>query len=1273
MRKITLSILLVLVIAALPVGVVVAEPTPPLAYGWGQYTIGQWRTARHDQTASVGATWTAADAGQFDDVRRFLTAVVELDVDRDGDVDLAAGDYQSAGYLYLNDGAGFFASVNSGDFTTPSGQVSTEAMIALDADNDGDVDVVRAVRQNNGPSFMMLYANDGRGQLTSRESGDLDDGAGHWIASLAVADVDQDGDLDLAVGASPYSRLYLNNGQGIFQRVEAGGFDDESAKVVKPLDADGDGDLDLVCISSWRGKLYLNDGVGVFTEAAAGDFTRYTRLRSLNTLDANGDGDMDLVVSHDPGTNSPYRFVIYANDGAAHFDVVPAGDIDTSVWMINVVGVFDAEADGDPDLVVEGPAIFINDGRGRFTKEPPEQIDGRSADVRHILTFDANGDHATDLVFNAHRSRDALFLNRLPDPTCISLAPIGFQTALQFGPDAYYAADAAAFDADGDGDIDLAQVGWGNALWRNDGAGLLMLADAGEFDDATTASNYTLAAFDADGDGDIDLATTRRDLARTVLFLNDGSGLFTLADAGDLDDVPSEAQVLAAFDADDDGDMDLAVVDSMGTSSGMHINDGTGRFSRMNAGTLSQIATANDLAAFDADGDGDIDLAVAQPDRGLLLLNDGAGLLAGGSSGDFGLNARDVFDIEPVDVDGDHDIDLVAVLGAFSPRYNLIFTNNGAGLFTITDSGVFDDSRHRSTSVAALDVDSDGDVDLAVGNGMYSQEDEELGNLLFLNNGTGRFTFGPEGHFQQKRQQTVKVLSFDSNGDTRPDLVVFSSGPNWLYHSGDGGALVQVEAGDFDDTAYTQVAITLDANGDDIADIALGKWGANELLLGGIDGTLTPALAGDFSARADDTRALMAGDFDLDGDVDLAEGNFDAPNALYLNNGAGLFTRIDAGGFDNQIRMTLSLAALDADRDGDVDLAVGGLDQRSLLFINDGTGRLNQVESGQFDDEIARAYAIEAFDADVDGDIDLALANNRDASAGTVTRNRLFLNNGYGAFSMVEAGDFDDPDATQWQIRDLAVFDLDDDGDQDLVQAAHGDEIVYHNDGAGRFSRFFVPGLSDSSGYTNSLLPVDIDNDGDIDLVVDDLGLFLNDGAGGLAHARTGDFPSEANALAALDVDQDGDLDLFEGRTGQDILYQYHGLAETGQVTSPAVTPDQLYPLAGEFLGWRALSVNERVPLHTALTYDVLDGVTNSPILGYTNLRPDAAGRIDLSSLNPSAYPAIRLRANLADLNTGPDFNDRTPQLCSWIVTFDMRQGHVYYFPLASHSAARAQ
>jgi hypothetical protein len=1273
MRTRTLTILLVLITAALPVGVVSAEPTPPLAYGWGQYTVGQWRTADHDQTASAIPTWTAAGAGQLDDTRPPFRAIVELDVDRDGDVDLAAGDSSSAGYLYLNDGAGSFASVSSGNFTMPFGQVSTEAMIALDADNDGDMDVVRAVHQNSGSSFLVLYANDDRGQLTSRDSGNLEDGAGHAITALALADVDQDGDLDLAVGASPYSRLYLNNGHGVFQRVEAGGFDDESADVVKPLDADGDGDLDLVCISSWRGKLYLNDGVGVFTEAAAGDFTRHTRLRSLNTLDANSDGDMDLVVSHDFGANSPYRFAIYANDGSAHFDVVPAGDIDTFDWTINAIGVFDAEGDGDSDLVVEGPAIFVNDGRGHFTKEPPEQIDGRSAAVRHILTFDVNGDHSTDLVFSSNQFGSALFLNRLPDPTCISLAPIGYQTAFQFGPDVFYAMDAAAFDVDGDGDIDLAQAGSGNALWRNDGAGRMTLSDAGEFDDATTASNYTLAAFDADGDGDIDLATTRRDLARTVLFLNNGSGSFTRADAGDLDDVPSEAQVLAAFDADGDGDMDLAVVDSMGTSSGMHINDGTGRFSRMNAGTLSQITRANDLAPFDADGDGDIDLALAQPDRGMLLMNDGTGLLSSAYAGDFGWGLLYLFDIEPVDVDGDHDIDLATVFGAYSPRYNLIFTNNGAGLFTITDSGVFDDSRHNSASVAALDVDSDGDMDLAVGNGMYSEEGEELSNLLFLNDGTGRFTFGPEGHFQQKQQQTAKVLSFDSNGDARPDLAVFSQGPNWLYHSTAGGALVQAEAGEFDDSAYTGVAITLDANGDGIADVALGKWGTNELLLGSTDGELTPALAGDFSARADDTRALIAGDFDLDGDVDLAEGNFDAPNALYLNNGAGLFTRIDAGGFDDQIRKTLSLAAFDADRDGDVDLAVGGLDQRSLLFMNDGTGRLNQVESGQFDDEIVRAYAIEAFDADVDGDIDLALANNRDVSAGTVTRNRLFLNNGFGAFFTTEAGDFDDPDATQWQIRDLAVFDLDDDGDLDLVQAAHGDEIVYHNDDAGRFSRFFVPGLSDGSGYTNSLLPVDIDNDGDVDLVVDDLGLFLNDGAGGLVHAKTGDFPRQANTLATLDVDLDGDLDLFEGRTGHDLLYLYQGLAETGRVTSPAVTPGQLHPLAGEFLGWRVLVVNETAPQHTALTYDVLDGVTNSAIPGYTSLRPDATGRVDLAGLNPGVYPAIRLRANLADLDAGPDFNDRTPQLCAWTVTFDMAQGSVRFFPIAPHHAALPQ
>ena len=119
----------------------------------------------------------------------------------------------------------------------------------------------------------------------------------------------------------------------------------------------------------------------------------------------------------------------------------------------------------------------------------------------------------------------------------------------------------APFDADGDGDIDLAtgnsldSGGEANRLLLNDGAGRLVFAEAGDFDDPVL-STRALAAFDADGDGDVDLAVGNVGSAANALYLNDGAGMFDQAEAGDFDDAGSAA--LIVFDADGDGDLDLA-------------------------------------------------------------------------------------------------------------------------------------------------------------------------------------------------------------------------------------------------------------------------------------------------------------------------------------------------------------------------------------------------------------------------------------------------------------------------------------------------------------------------------------------------------------------------------------------------------------------------------------------------------------------------------------------------------------------------------------------
>lgn len=123
-----------------------------------------------------------------------------------------------------------------------------------------------------------------------------------------------------------------------------------------------------------------------------------------------------------------------------------------------------------------------------------------------------------------------------------------------------------------------------------------------------------------------------------------------------------------------------------------------------------------------------------------------------------------------------------------------------------------------------------------------------------------------------------------------------------------------------------------------------------------------------------------------------------------------------------------------------------------------------------------------------------------------------------------------------------ALFDMDDDGDLDayLVQSGdlpgrgenrHANEL-YENAGAGRFELRERSGAEDR-GYGMGVAAGDVDSDGDVDLVVTNVGpdvLLLNDGAGGFRDGTSAagiGHPGWGTSAAFLDADRDGDLDLY--------------------------------------------------------------------------------------------------------------------------------------------------
>lgn len=583
------------------------------------------------------------------------------------------------------------------------------------------------------------------------------------------------------------------------------------------------------------------------------------------------------------------------------------------------------------------------------------------------------------------------------------------------------------------------------------------------------------------------------------------------------------ARSVVPADLDGDGDLDLVVANASGGplvgNLTLHFQEAKGVFG-LDPITLFGFGSSSpqSVVAADLDGDGKLDLAAVDLNRLHIFLQTGPGLFSPIASGP--LTVPGAISLGSADLNGDGLTDLFSA-NSSSDGLTIFFQSATApGTFVLPPTQIDGPPGSNPIHVLSADLDDDGDLDLVV---IY----QGLGDLIILfNDGAGQFTVDPSGPLIGPSGSSPEfAAAADLDGDGDIDLVA-------AYE--DSGALA----------IFFQTAP--------------GVLGLSTVTL------IHPSLVG--------PRSVIPADIDGDGDLDLvATGEFGNP-APSFEIEVITFTQTSPGEFEaSEIALEDSVsfgyptvaACPDLDGDGQLDLILlksgTSFVSNPIIYYQASLGQYGDSPGVLVDPLIGGPFSLASGDLDGDGDHDIASAN---FLTGVVS---IAFNDGV-SFS-VDAVSLQIPDFLPVSV-DLA--DLDGDGDLDLVVAngyssVASNLVLFFNDGQGQFTVDDQPPLSGGIDlvFPECVVAEDVDGDGDRDIISANPGsgtltIFINDGLG--------QFPSppivlegagssaldDPRSVVVADIDSDGEMDLVTADFFAENLVVFYGNGQN-QFTSGSV------------------------------------------------------------------------------------------------------------------------
>lgn len=294
------------------------------------------------------------------------------------------------------------------------------------------------------------------------------------------------------------------------------------------------------------------------------------------------------------------------------------------------------------------------------------------------------------------------------------------------------------------------------------------------------------------------------------------------------------------------------------------------------------------------------------------------------------------WDVAAGDLDGDGNLDLCLANEEFNGNSSEIMLNLG-GLqpeFETINLG------EQATAVDIGDLDNDGDMDIC----LLSMQHEVI---IMKNNGSGEFVRHPQTWQTSSGWEDIRLV--DINGDSYIDILLlnlFHPAQLFLNHGDMSFSLSDQEFGPQGEEGTGAIQIA-DVNGDSHIDIIKGNYGYPKLEVFLNDGSgLFSSTLQSFGNHEAHIHAIGADDIDNDGDFDLVIG-YSSPSIgcqIWHNDGTGKYSFLKEMSLSGT-NLVQDIDFIDYDHDGDRDIILATLDGANPILENDGEGSFIQMET----------------------------------------------------------------------------------------------------------------------------------------------------------------------------------------------------------------------------------------------------------------------------------------------------------------------------------------